>query len=529
MLHRVPGWLSVPDEVGHRVPDVPGATPREVHCTHLPLLPPDVRAIIEDVNEGATGPGGAAHRQEGLLRPYQQTAADFTHDRFGSILGLDCGLGKTRTALAATYAPDKIGIIVAPLVAWSVWRREIALVYGPDYPVTEVYGRRLSDDEDLCTPGIYIVNPEIVQQRYSEWMTVRPAFTILDEAHLYINRRTKRHEGARGLASISDHRVALTGTPILRHLVDLHGMLQCVVSGAFGSWYEFAMWLGGTRGKHGGVQLGVVPRAVQDRLEVWLSEVMIRMQWEDVTDSVPPLTRERLPVVLSDRDAKHYNRLMQDVREVLGDRVTYDGLLQASKLIQVGALRRFIGRVKIPAIVDLVCSTTEPVVVWTWHRDVAEDIVRRVNHDHEGGPAAVTVTGEEPRGVRDERIDRFQRGAGRVIVCTMGAAGLGVDLTRARLTVFAEQSWTPAEMSQCERRVFRTRQTQACVTYWPLVAGTIEERILDVLQEKEDHAKSGLLDGVTSPVTTKAAGLDSIVNLVDLVVGEVERRSEVRR
>lgn len=496
-----------------------GASFGELHRSHLPLLDPDVRAAVLADNRSLTGPGGSGPANPTLLRSYQKDGADFIRGRHGSILAYTMGLGKTRTSLVGTYAPDKIGIIVAPLVAWSVWKREIAVVYGPDYPVTEVTGRTLTEDNSLTKPGIYILNPEIVRDRFSEWYAIRPEFVILDEAHLYVNRHTRRHEGAQSLVTRANHRVALTGTPILRHLVDLHGILRCVVAGAFGGWREFALELGGQPGKHGGVQLGAVPQAACDRLEARLAEIMLRKRWEEVASFVPPITRERLDIQLSAADAAEYNRLASDVRRVLGPRVSYDELMAAAKMIEIGALRRFIGRAKIPAVVDLVCSTNEPVVVWTWHKDVARSITAAVNK-REGSDTALVVTGDEKRTDRDQKIERFQQGGARVICCTIGAAGIGIDFTVSRFTVNAEQSWTPADMAQTEARVWRTNQTKPCHTYWPLVRGSIEERVLEVLESKEKHAKEGVLAGIAAAIPTSQEVLDSIVDLVDMVVSE---------
>lgn len=513
----LPDWLSVPVDVRTLIGKMAGASPVEVHRSHLPLLPPPVRAAILAANRPLSGPTGTVQRANGILRPYQDEGANFIRGRHGSILAYTMGLGKTRTVLVGTYAPDRIGIIVAPLVTWTVWKKEIALVYGDDYPVTEVRGKKLTEDDSLTRPGIYLLNPEIVRNRFSEWMAVRPEFVILDEAHLYINRQTRRHAGARSLVTRANHRVALTGTPILRHVVDLHGILNCVVPGAFGGWYDFAVELGGHHGKHGGVQIGVVAREASERLDARLADVMVRKRWEEVASFVPPLQRERLSVALSDADVRAYNRLMNDVRVVLGQQVSYTALMQAAKLIEVGALRRFIGRAKIPAVIDLACSTTEPVVVWTWHRDVAQAVVAGVNK-REGGPAAVAVTGEDDRHERDASIERFQRGAVRVMVCTIAAAGLGIDFTIARIGIFAEQSWTPGEMSQAEARYYRSGQMRPCMTYWPIVEGSIEERVLEVLQEKDRHAASGVLAGVASEARAGDAVLQSIVDLVNMVV-----------
>lgn len=521
MRSRVPDWWVVPLDLRREVCGLLGASWGDVHRSHLPELTADQRGkvlcgevIPDDPVAVVSAELTDLWKRRANLRDYQIKAAAFAYSRVGSLLAMSMGTGKTRTSLCSCYSPGGVGVIVAPLVAWTVWKKEIKLVYGDDYPVTEVRGRLLGEDDSLQNPGIYLINPEIVNDRWSEWNGCFPAFAILDEAHLYTNKHTKRHQGAQNLCGQAKKRIALTGTPVLRHLVDLYGILRCVVPGAFGSYYEFALALGAKHGDHG-LDLGAVPKAAREWLDRRMAEVAVYMRWEDVA-TVPPITRERLAVTLSDADAREYNRLQQDVRAILGGQVRYQALLEAVKLLEVSTLRRFIGRAKVLAVADLVRSTNEPVVVWTWHKDVARSIASAL---HAKGVTAEVVTGDDDQGARDAAIARFQSGVYRAFVGTIGAAGVGVDLTRARITVIAEPSWLPAEIAQAEARVFRSGQTKPCITYWPMVAGTIEERVIEVLLAKEKYADSRALGGIAGGMTpTRDDTLDSLVSLVDLVV-----------
>jgi hypothetical protein len=135
--------------------------------------------------------------------------------------------GKTRTALCGTYASAGIGVVVAPLVTWNVWKKEIALIYGPDHPVFALRGRTCpSGLSALTKPGIYLINPEILLNRTSDWYNNRPDWVVLDESHYFVNRKANRSRGAQDLAAKAGHRIALTGTPILRHVADLYGILK---------------------------------------------------------------------------------------------------------------------------------------------------------------------------------------------------------------------------------------------------------------------------------------------------------------
>jgi SNF2 family DNA or RNA helicase len=117
------------------------------------------------------------------------------------------------------------------------------------------------------------------------------------------------------------------------------------------------------------------------------------------------------------------------------------------------------------------------------------------------------VTGAENDRERDIRIREFQAGDTDCFVGTIAVGGVGIDLTRARITIFADLDWTPANVAQAEARVFRTNQTRPCITYWPIFNNTIEDRIIEVLLAKADHARTDIFpDGTVRP---KPADIES--------------------
>ena len=431
------------------------------------------------------------------LRGYQREGAEFARERDGSILAFEMGTGKTRTALAAIRHPARGQriLVVSPKVAFDVWRKEVALIYGPDYPVIHVRGRRLNDDmNEFAKPGVYLLNPEILSARWSEWLWLKLDALIFDEAHLFTRGRAGRTRAAAAVANLAKQRIALTGTPILRHTMDLHGILQAVVPGAYGSWVTLAKMLGQARGKYGW-ELGDVPPEQRAWLEARLADTMVVRKWADVADDVPPIQRDVIRVDLTPAEREEYVRLSTDVRAALGDEVSVADLMRAAtQLTQMGALRLWIAKAKIDSVVELVQTSGEPCVIWTWHREIARAISTRL---HGRGRKPVVVTGAERERKRRERIEMFQSGEVDTFVATMAVAGVGIDLTRARLTVNAEMSYTPADHAQSEARVFRSGQKLPCMTYWLVVRGTVEDRVVEILMQKAVHARSEIFpDGI---------------------------------
>jgi len=484
-------WIRWPDDIPVPDPLPPGCRTINrhvhIHASAVLDLPLTVRLALR------TAPRLWSYSHAGVtfpdLRPYQHEAAGFAASRDASLLALSMGLGQTRTALAAAWpnGTTGVGVIVAPRVTVPVWQRECALVLGIE--PTVVRGRTLLQTGVLMAPGIYLINPEILSDRLSEWSDGID-WVILDEVHLYVNGRTVRSKAAANLAATARHRIALTGTPIIRHPMDLHGVVSSVAPQALGSWSSFAAALGLERSAHGWV-LSDPDSAHQAWLRERLEPVMFVRRWTDpdVGLDVPPIAREKVPVVLPEDRMRAYLAAERDARAFVGglDHLPFSRLAAITKLRQVGAMQRKIGEAKVDAALQLLSTISEPVVVWAWYRKCVDRL--RVGLERLGRRVAV-VTGETSPRLRDAEISRFQDGGADVIILTYAVGGVGVDLTRARATVFAELAgdWTPSTMAQAEARVFRSTQRQACMTYWLFAAGTIEERMVEVLLQKAAHA-----------------------------------------
>lgn len=487
-----------------------------VHRSLLPVLGLDEPDLVPMRLTPLVAPG-----RDVPLRPYQDAAVRFAASRDGSILALDMGLGKTRTALVAVASnPSSLGVVVAPLVTWQVWSKEIDLVFGPDHPRVLLRGRDLSEwDPGLHwrRPCIYLCNPEILRAWSASWVGSGLDWVVFDEAHLYCNVRSQRSAGAFKLARIAKQRIALTGTPILSHAMDLYGLLQVVTPDAYGSWLSFAEDLGLPKNRWGIDLNAPVPPDRLAAMKPRLDTVLLRHRWIEVMDQVPELRREVIPVSLEGRDRRRLEDLQRDAREALvGLETCPSQLQQVANLIQVTRLRRYVGAAKVDPVMSFLRDIHEPVVVWAWHRDVVALIRAGLERL---GRRVVSVSGEMSGPDRDAAISRFQSGEADVFVGTISTGGVGIDLTVSRLTVFAELPWMPHEIAQAEARVFRSTQRQGCITYWAVVERSIEDRILEVLLQKAYNAG---LDIVPSGAETQRRRLEAedLLAALDLALRE---------
>src|SRR5690606_1369299 len=94
------------------------------------------------------------------------------------------------------------------------------------------------------------------------------------------------------------------------------------------------------------------------------------------------------------------------------------------------------------------------------------------------------------RKLRDELVHRFQedpRGP-RVFVLSLKAGGTGLNLTAASHVFHFDRWWNPAVEDQATDRAYRIGQRRAVQVHKLLCAGTVEEKVDQMLEKKRDLA-----------------------------------------
>jgi SNF2 family DNA or RNA helicase len=99
------------------------------------------------------------------------------------------------------------------------------------------------------------------------------------------------------------------------------------------------------------------------------------------------------------------------------------------------------------------------------------------------------ITGHVTTEDRQKNIDDFQAGKTRLILCTIKAGGTGITLTKARVMVFLQRSWSMVDQLQAEARSHRlgSEQHDSVLIVDYVTSGTIEEAQIWALSTK--HAR----------------------------------------
>ena len=131
------------------------------------------------------------------------------------------------------------------------------------------------------------------------------------------------------------------------------------------------------------------------------------------------------------------------------------------------------------------------------------------------GVKSVSIRGEQSQAARDRAIEAFQTDPEvQVVVCSLMAAGVGLNLQVASDVVLAELSWTAAEQTQAIDRVHRIGQDTP-VTAWRILASqTIDAHVAALIDAKQGLAARALEGTDEGEVLSDDIQVEALIRLV---------------
>lgn len=410
------------------------------------------------------------------LRSYQLRAVDYGIKHPYSILALDPGLGKSFCAIKIREHSKLNCLIVCPAYLISNWENELRL--GADSGYSATVFRKGSDLYDIFDSDYAIISYDLAQK--AEWLFKWAEVLILDESHMLANQSTKRTQFFhRVIYENSLKRVIqLTGTPIKNRTEEFYSLLaicnydpslkKSEFLDRFPDSITFADYFSHRREYT--IQVGHrFVRIVKwegikrtDELKKWLTGHYLRIKSEDVLE-LPPISYKE--VLMSETPDTELLNAFNSFVEESGDSVDPTAKAQA-------ALK------KAPITVQYVKNLLEEVdcvVVYSDHVEASEFIAKAFN--------TVALNGSVSSQRRMDIAMKFQAGEGKVLVATIKAMSVGINLTRASHMVLNDFCWTPGDLKQTVYRVQRLGQQKPCVVH-EIVGSPQDKYIKDVIKSK---------------------------------------------
>ena len=443
------------------------------------------------------------------LRPYQLHGLAWLQylreQRLAGILADDMGLGKTAQALAHLWTEKQAGrlgrpaLVVVPTSLLFNWRQEAARI-APGLTVRTWHGA-----DRAATP---LADADVVLTTYALiWRDLRMLaaqpwhLLILDEAQSVKNAQARAARALRRLDVL--HLLALTGTPLENHLGELWSLFDLLMPGFLGDSRTFARhWRKPIEVNRDG------PRA--RLLAARVRPFILRRLKTEVATELPPLTElvKRVPLVGQQKQLYESVRVAADhmIRRIL----VRDGFTPASLISVLDAmlkLRQVCCDPRLVKNVDMAPHTERAKLEWL--REHLPDFVAQGRRllvfsqftemldliaDELGtlGLPHMLLTGATPAGQRGDIVARFQAREEPILLASLKAGGVGLNLTAADTVIHVDPWWNPAVQAQASARAHRIGQDQPVFVYQLVAQGSIEERMLE-LQARKKALADGLL------------------------------------
>ena len=441
------------------------------------------------------------------LFPHQALGAKRIAAHVPTYLGLDMGIGKTRTFIeAAKIRKAKRILVLCPATAILVWKREISLWHpGATFTVVKTV-------TDLARPTTYfLLSHGLMSQTngpVAEGLSLCPAFdlTAIDEAHAFNSADTNRVKALRKAVPKLGEITPLSGTPMRNHAGDLYTLLSVcwpqglrLANGQIMARHAFEerFCIVAHKNFGGRRMIRVIEGSKNlDQLKKMIAPFMMRVRKEDVFKDLPPILWDTVPVPLdpsyiNDADlAKLDTALNQSSAAGTPEEDLTWALRKASGDVGLMTLRRMLGLAKLRGAVDYIIDMLEnlprdrKVLVFAHHADVISNLN---HHLLEYSPAV--LTGQTSPADRELAVDKFLNDPKcRVFIGNIQAAGTAITLVgpkcRCSDVIFVESSWTPMDNAQAACRVHRIGQHDGVVARMLSASGTVDDLINSLLVRK---------------------------------------------
>lgn len=423
------------------------------------------------------------------LKDYQkQGVARLLGMETGGILADEQGLGKTAQAIAwAELSGFSKICVVCPASLKANWRREIEQWTGQTNCCILAGKTQTKEQAQALTEGRWIIiNYDILAAWVPALSSVGVQAFIFDEAQALKNEQSKRTKAAQKIAK-GRKTLMLSGTPCENRPAEFFPIIRMIDALLFPSKTKFYERYCDLHLNSAGFMDHSGASNTQELHKILSDTIMIRRKKKEVLAELPDKQRALVPVLLPISALREYVNAEKDFVSWLTQNKPKKGAarkkqLKAQAMIKIDVLKRIAALAKLPMIIDWIKTYLEneqKLVVFASHKDVIRALAQ------EFGESAVVVDGSVPAEKRQALCDAFQNDSKvKLFIGNIKAAGTGLTLTAAKDTLTVEFAWTATAHDQCEDRVHRIGQKNAVMAYYILAEGTIEEKIIRMLDSK---------------------------------------------
>ncbi|NJM18898.1 MAG: DEAD/DEAH box helicase [Richelia sp. SM1_7_0] len=447
----------------------------------------------------------------GELRPYQRRGMSWLSflERWGlgACLADDMGLGKTIQFIAFLLhlqeqsALEKPVLLVCPTSVLGNWEREVKK-FAPNLKVLQYHGDKRPKGKAfqnaVKNTNIVITSYSLVHRDLKSLQDVSWQIIALDEAQNIKNPEAKQSQAVRQLEP--EFRIALTGTPVENRLQELWSIMDFLNPGYLGNRQFFQRRFAMPIEKYGDTSsLSQLRSLVQPF-------ILRRLKTDrDIIQDLPEKQEMTVFCGLTPEQAKLYQQVVEDSLKQIDDaeglqrRGMILGLLVKLKQI-CNHPAQYLKKDKLEhhdsaklqrleEMLEEVILNGDRALIFTqfaeWGKLLKPYLEKHFNRE------TLFLYGSTSKKQRDEMVDRFQQDpqGPQVMILSLKAGGVGLNLTRANHVFHFDRWWNPAVENQATDRVFRIGQTKNVQVHKFVCTGTLEEKIHDMIESKKQLAE----------------------------------------
>lgn len=436
----------------------------------------------------------------GTLHDYQWEGVAFLYRSRSALLADEMGLGKTVQASVALalLLSGRNGVsralIVAPASLTTNWMLELA-AWAPSLTVRRVQGNAREREAFYLLPIPVLVSS--YEQIRQDGLDRIPSDTfdivLLDEA-----QRIKNSHSATSLACrlLPRKRAwALSATPLENNTRDVTAIL-------------------------GFLDPSTRPDLVGPRLNVKLKSMMLRRRKAEVRSELPPVIMQDIKLELTPPQRSRYDELWVNRRtQVSRDVVRDAGAVLLGLLTCLKIVCNLDAEANTSSKLDALCEICEGaggqarILVFSQFVETLKWLSDRVVLPHD------LLIGSMSSTERQSVIERFRKEpAPRLLLVSLRAGGLGLNLGQATHVILFDRWWNPAVEMQAIYRAHRFNRDDPLHVVRFLVTDSIEERIAEILDRKECMFE----DVVEAPQTVAPRfTVKELMRILELSTGDV--------
>ena len=394
------------------------------------------------------------------LRPYQLFGCKYALHQGRVLLGDEMGLGKTVQAIAAmavTAAQEGIThfMVVCPAGVLVNWVREIGV--HSHMRAVKIHGRdEAALSEWIENGGIGVTTYESIS-RFELPEAFRIGMLVADEAHYVKNPGAKRTQAMQKLIARTDRILFMSGTPLENRVEEMCFLVSLLDAGMAKEIRKYTNL------------------ATARQFREKLSPIYLRRTREDVLGELPDLIES---MDWSDLEGEEEALYRSAVRA--GD---FAAMRQVSWQAEIDQSSK---AARLRELIEEAEQEKRRVIVFTFFLKTIERVKEVL-----GEKCAGVITGAVPPEQRQAMIDEFAEAPfGSALVCQVQAGGTGLNIQCASVIIFCEPQLKPSIEQQAIGRAYRMGQVRDVMVHRLLCEDTVDEKILDILREKQtqfDH------------------------------------------